>query len=889
MNRQGLLDCNIYAQDILCALFNAVFDYHLVNLNKLTTTVAGIDLGDKENRIAVQVTSDNSSTKIKETIRLFIDKKLYLQYDRLIIAIIGNKKNYTAVFNTEGKFGFDIIHDVIGFPEIALYIKDLPLEKQQRILSILQEELEGASTIGSNSAKMDLQTLEKQITARCRSKLLATGINVELATEIINRDVDSDRYSDILDAERTGKVYIQGEFGSGKSHALLILCLRMIHEHFIDKSKPIPLYATAGEVLSAGGVKSWKDKLLLEESSESYYIFIDGCDEMSITEAEKLLDEVLYLRELWTSVRILMCGRPLYTYIYRENTYDLPCLSDERVVELVSYISGREKTDIARQFRSMERDVKDTLKRPFFALLYSVLSLSASEYSYPSYSKLISQFVDLGLSKVDAERESITTTLETVAACAVDRNLGKVNISDLQRDNIYQILQKTGFLYLHRDNTVSFPLPIIAQWFAAEALIHKVVSIDDILDDRTRSSRWRYAFSLMFSRMSFNESLELFSKIVKKDTGAVADIITRGTINEFSEVSLSPLECGKRIRRCMELWADALGSIKEVITPYEQEAVKKLAIYVDGCQVTTTWSSKTAADDVTVLVPRAQIQLGCVTQTRSVRSQATWPWIYTFEIIQSNLRDAVKERTVLCENDDILMEFAWKTTLSLLHLGSLYQEPIPLSRIEEFRKYRHSVYINGRKKYRLDAFFSIIDQMYDNGVSEIHPSVPCGDKDLSTARFVWSHYSEEQLYKRVTEIYKQALQAYRDYSSDAFSSFAPRMRIAAFMPAVFHANLTFREDGTERNDGPTLTWHMEALPMDKQNRVDITLNEPEKWVHDADALHRILENDTTNRPLAHEWLFPSLHSQTLRCFEATPITDVVFQWIEDDLKSIGWM
>ena len=77
--------------------------------------------------------------------------------------------------------------------------------------------------------------------------------------------------------------------------------------------------------------------------------------------------------------------------------------------------------------------------------------------------------------------------------------------------------------------------------------------------------------------------------------------------------------------------------------------------------------------------------------------------------------------------------------------------------------------------------------------------------------------------------------------------------------------------------------------MDKQNRVSITLNEPEQWVHDADALHRILENDTTNRPLVHEWLFPSLHSQTLRCFEATPITDVVFQWIEDDLKSIGWM
>ena len=889
MNTQGLFDSDIYAQDIICRLFNEAFDYHLVNLNKTTITVKGIDLGDKENRIAVQVTSENTSTKIKDSIRLFIENKLFMDYDRLLFAFLTNKKDYTATFNTDDKFDFDIKRDVIDLPGFASLVKNLSLEKQERILDILEEEVRNTADGGSLSAKVDLQTIEKQISARCRSKLVAAGITDEMATEIINCDIESNRYSDILDAEKTGKVYIQGEFGSGKSHAVLILCLRMIRAYYVDKSKPIPLYVTAEEIVSAGGVQSWKEKFQYNGSAESYFIFIDGCDEISIPEAEKLLEEVFYLRALWPNVHFLMCGRPLYTYVYRENTYNIPCLSNERVIELISTISGKERNDISNRFHYMESDIRDTLKRPFFSLLYSVLLQNAGEYSFPSYPKLISQFIDIVLSKVGADRDRVTTTLERVAICAIDRNMGKVCISDIQQGDIYFTIQNTGFLFLHRDNTVSFPLPIIAQWFAAEALIHKEVLIDEILGDRMRSSRWRYAFSLMFSKMSFEESIELFSKIIEKDIGSAADIIKRGTINDYLEVSLSPLECGNRIRKCMEIWANAVGSAKELLTPCINGKLLKLAIYVDGCSVTATWSNRMDIDDVFVVLPREQPRYGRVMHTRAIRSQATWPWIYTFEIIQSKLKHIIENRTVLCENDDILMEFAWKTALSLLHLGSLYQEPIPLSRIEEFRKYRHSVYINGRKKPRLDAFFSIIDQMYDNGVSEIHPSVPCGDKDLSTARFVWSHYSEEQLYKRVTEIYKQALQAYRDYSSGAFSSFAPRMRIAAFMPAVFHANLTFREDGTERNDGPTLTWHMEALPMDKQNRVDITLNEPEQWVHDADALHRILENDTTNRPLAHEWLFPSLHSQTLRCFEATPITDVVFQWIEDDLKSIGWM
>ena len=74
MNNQGLYDANIYAQDILCRLYNTVFGIQLNNLNKEKTTVEGIDLGDTENRIAVQVTSENNSTKIKETIRIFNEK-----------------------------------------------------------------------------------------------------------------------------------------------------------------------------------------------------------------------------------------------------------------------------------------------------------------------------------------------------------------------------------------------------------------------------------------------------------------------------------------------------------------------------------------------------------------------------------------------------------------------------------------------------------------------------------------------------------------------------------------------------------------------------------------------------------------------------------------------
>jgi hypothetical protein len=236
-----------------------------------------------------------------------------------------------------------------------------------------------------------------------------------------------------------------------------------------------------------------------------------------------------------------------------------------------------------------------------------------------------------------------------------------------------------------------------------------------------------------------------------------------------------------------------------------------------------------------------------------------------------------------------MKEYVWKTTLSLLGKGSLYQEPISLSSIEEYRKYREYPLIIRRTEYHLDAFFSLVDLMLKNGIHSIEPTVPSGDKEFGEGCFIWSHYSERRLYERVCAIYEKALQAYSDFVSDLFASFAARMRVAALMPVIFHANLTYKEDGLDRSDGPALTWHMEAQPKTMKNKIEITLNETEVRQDDPDAIHSILEKDILHRPLQREWLGPVFHSQVLRCFDATPITDVVFSWIEDDLKEIGWI
>lgn len=91
-NAINLYDINIVVEDFFPGLLNLIYGYELRNINHLEKNAAAIDLYDSKNRLSIQVTSDNSSTKVKHTIKEFIEHKYYKKYDRLIILILTQKK-----------------------------------------------------------------------------------------------------------------------------------------------------------------------------------------------------------------------------------------------------------------------------------------------------------------------------------------------------------------------------------------------------------------------------------------------------------------------------------------------------------------------------------------------------------------------------------------------------------------------------------------------------------------------------------------------------------------------------------------------------------------------------------------------------------------------------
>ncbi|MDM5140437.1 SMEK domain-containing protein [Aeromonas bestiarum] len=139
--KRGLFDINKQAESFFCEILNSTYQWRLENLNNSKSNYPAIDLGDRDNRICVQITSENTSSKIHETIAKFIKHDLHKEYSRLIIFVLTDIKNYTTEFDTQDKFNFDKSSDIIDVDMLLNDIEDLANDTISKIHGFVTSEL----------------------------------------------------------------------------------------------------------------------------------------------------------------------------------------------------------------------------------------------------------------------------------------------------------------------------------------------------------------------------------------------------------------------------------------------------------------------------------------------------------------------------------------------------------------------------------------------------------------------------------------------------------------------------------------------------------------------------------------------------------------------------
>ena len=142
-------DINLICENLFCGLFKELYDLPaLRNLNEdERKNYPGIDLADDESRTAIQVTSDKTLDKVKDTIRKVRTYKLYEKYDRILIYCLTTKQGSYSQDSIDKECGDDLklsaSDDILDYRDLATKASNAEPQRLKKAVDVLGSYLRG--------------------------------------------------------------------------------------------------------------------------------------------------------------------------------------------------------------------------------------------------------------------------------------------------------------------------------------------------------------------------------------------------------------------------------------------------------------------------------------------------------------------------------------------------------------------------------------------------------------------------------------------------------------------------------------------------------------------------------------------------------------------------
>jgi len=141
LNEVRFFDLNVAAEDFFASLLNAVYGYSLVNLNHTTLNAVAVDLGDSGRRLAFQVTSERTKSKIQKTLNQFAANGLTDDYDKLKVLIIGDRTGDYPTLAVPHGVNFSGKDDVLDIDGLMKAISQLDVPTLEGIAELVLREV----------------------------------------------------------------------------------------------------------------------------------------------------------------------------------------------------------------------------------------------------------------------------------------------------------------------------------------------------------------------------------------------------------------------------------------------------------------------------------------------------------------------------------------------------------------------------------------------------------------------------------------------------------------------------------------------------------------------------------------------------------------------------
>ncbi|MFN0155750.1 MAG: hypothetical protein ACKVUT_15360 [Gaiella sp.] len=724
--------------------------------------------------------------------------------------------------------------------------------------------------------------------ARCVARWEGAGLDATLAIEMAGvPDIGAVPPHVAPSREEPHRVLV-GEVGTGKSLAAERMLQSAITAAQESVATPVPVYLPATKAVPdvEAAIVTFAEGLG-EPTRDGVILVIDGLDEVDEAAALRLLERSRALVRTWPCSTALVTSRQLPFLVNKGDTVRMPELGASETMALVSRVAGREIAPVASH--GWPEPIRESVKRPLFAILLGI-AIRVNGYAPSTPGELIAQLVSHLLPGLGVEGFEALTRL---AILSTDRGGAPVRASSL--GGIRALLEsRSTRLVTAEAATLAFPLPILAQWFAAQALLDSKVTIEELTNDPSRLEKWRYPLAVFAARAGSEQIDPLFTHLTENDPSFASRVLDDGA-REFygddgdgrQEPTPSSAQAAARLRAAYETWDTALTPAAEMLLPRKMDhSLATVAATAHDDSLMHGWhtgpqdlgTSTIFPDDVNILRPKEHWHPRSLGRTHW---PPTWPWSRSRDEVRNELTRVVSSRQLHTDSHWHTKEALYLFACLVHRHGGLFDpefdsKPVVVA----LRRIKTDLLATKWGVFEVPALCQSIDALCLDGHATITSPWPRSDNSNGSG-FMGNQYSPPRALARVNAVYQAAIDTYRPLCDRWFPNLKHRMRIYVLLPARLVGE--FRPGDKHTGGMATLHWHLEPLIAGETSRVEIENGPPTDGTVELQELHSII---VARRPQAAGWLGAILHRGVAEdVFAPDPLHQILYSWLAADLKA----
>lgn len=723
----------------------------------------------------------------------------------------------------------------------------------------------------------------------------------------------------VLPLPKRPVVLLRGEIGSGKSLTAERIFRNAVDLALSDRSAPLSVFL--GPPWNNNPVALRLRDLRVEVADATSTlgdvtrlgttVVIDGVDPLGGAAVLDLIDQAHLLVRDWPNTTALITCRPIPAIRDEQDIIvDLPELTEQERTELLERFAPGALTP--RDLLALPPSLHQALRRPLFAVLYGVQRWAYRSHGTPqSIGELLSTLVETSLASSGPLLESARVLMRRLGARSVDLG-GAVSPNEVRTAGALEALLESGLvLDPGRDGGLEFSLPILAEYFAATSLEAGEVDLDELIKDRLRLERWRFALAMFLANADWERSVRGFGPIVREHPAVATDLLRLSLPSRRSHFTQLPtsLECGRQIHGAMEAWVQGIGpALAQVVAPVATDGkLPPLGILVHhGDCLITAWEpgERRNVQDVVELplgIQQPPIRTEALRHWKTlhysvgVGGHPIWAWQWTLDQLSASLKESFEYRELPIWAGPLFEERAWIQIRALLGYERSRRLADVRVRLEQLIADHDAKGFDPETNYSINSVRMRIADMHrlheyvlnllERGHESLRPLLP--GPDLAPAgNWVWSGYSVERTLERARAVFAAALDGYRLLVDAVFPSLAPRLATYVILPARVIARLRAGSPESRADIHPQIEWIVQAEPSGGPSVIDV---EAGALNIDFDVLEGAYRQILLEREEMAGWLRHIHNGGGLEVFGEAPVTELAYRLLGDDLYYAGWL